>query len=147
MHVTRMIWIALGVPWILFATSAYAQLPATAEHQAIMERKLFSAQQVLDGIAREDFAVIKKHAQTLNLLSQEAGWNVLLTPEYMRLSDSFRCNTTQLEKAADEKNVDAVGLAFVKLSISCIDCHRHARSELARIGKRLPRAKPSLGLR
>jgi hypothetical protein len=81
------------------------------------------------------------------LLSQEAGWNVIQTPEYLRLSEDFRNTTGQLKQAAMEKNLDAVGLAFVKLSISCIDCHRHTKSELSRIGQRPPGISPTLSLR
>ncbi len=120
----------------LLVTSSWAQVTATPEHAALMERKLLSANRVLAGIAREDFKEIATQAQRLRLLSQEAGWNVLQTPEYMRLSEDFRNTTLQLEKAAAGNNLDAVGLAFIKLSISCIDCHRHARQELPRVGRR-----------
>lgn len=78
--------------------------------------------------------MIEKHSQSLHLVSREAGWNVLATPTYLRLSEDFRATTTQLERAAEKKNLDAVGLAYVKLSISCIECHRYARKEMPRIG-------------
>ena len=99
-----------------------------------MERKLESTKKVLEGIAREDFAEIAKQAQVLTLLSHEAGWNVLQTPDYIRLSEDFRSTAGQMKKSAEDGNLDAVGLAYIKLSISCIDCHRYAKQE--RVGRR-----------
>ncbi len=127
-------------------TTGWAQVTATPEHAAIMERKLLSANRVLAGIAREDFKEIAQQAQRLRLLSQEAGWNVLQTPEYLRLSKDFRSTTEQLEEAAERNNIDAVGLAFIKLSIGCIDCHRYARKELPRVGQRPLALPPADGL-
>ena len=124
-----------------------AQRPlATAEHRVLMERKLKTAQAILAGVAREDFAAVEKHAQMLILLSNEAGWNVLQTPEYMRLSEDFRATSRQLTTAAKAKNLDATGLAFLSLSISCIDCHRHVRDNGPRFGSRRPQFGPGPGL-
>ena len=121
------------VPLVIAGVSQ-AQVPATPEHGAIMERKLESTKKVLEGIAREDFAEIAKQAQVLTLLSHEAGWNVLQTPDYIRLSEDFRSTAGQMKKSAEDGNLDAVGLAYIKLSISCIDCHRYAKQE--RVGRR-----------
>lgn len=122
-----------------------AQFPATPEHNTLMEKKLVSAQEVMAAIAREDFDGISKQSQQLRLLSQEAAWNVLQTSEYIRLSEDFRNTTDQLQTAAKHENLDAVGLAFIKLSISCIDCHRHVKNELSRVG-RIPLPASSLPL-
>ena len=119
-------------------TVASAQVPVGQQHAVLMQKKLTSTQQVVAGIARGDFQQLAKEAQKLTLLSHEAGWNVIQTPEYIRLSDAFRSSTTQLKKAAESQNMDAVGLAYVKLSISCIDCHRHAKEELSKIGQVRP---------
>ena len=103
-----------------------AQVSISAQHPALMERKLESAQGLLAGISKTDYELIAKEAQTLHLLSREAGWNAIQTPEYSQLSDSFRSTAAQLERAAKDQNMDAVGLAYIKLTISCIDCHRYA---------------------
>ena len=114
-----------GFTVMLMATQVVGQVAATNDHSALMERKLRSAQAVLAGIARSDFDEISRESKRLRLLSHEAAWNVLQTDEYVRLSRTFRSTTTQLERAAESENLDAVGLAYVKLTISCIDCHRH----------------------
>ena len=123
--------VALG----LFPINAlHAQFEDGPQHHHIMDRKLAVTQEVMEGIARNDFKKISQQSQKLHLLSREAGWRVLATPTYLRLSEDFRATATQLEKAADKENLDAVGLAFVKLSISCIECHRYAREEMPRVG-------------
>lgn len=118
---------------------ATVQIPlVTRDHEVLMEKKLVATQKVIAGIAHEDFVKIEKQAQLLRLLSQEAAWNVIQTPEYVRLSGHFRGTADQLMRAAKDRNIDAVGLAYVTLSVSCIDCHRHARKELSRIGAKTP---------
>lgn len=110
----------------------------THKHTVLMEKKLAAVQKVVEGVAREDFVKIQQQAQMLRLMSTEAAWNVIQTPDYVRMSEQFRGTTDQLKQAAKDRNIEAVGLAYVSLSISCVNCHRHARSELSRIGKIVP---------
>ncbi|MCA9265803.1 MAG: hypothetical protein KDA60_18200 [Planctomycetales bacterium] len=99
--------------------------------QDLMRLKLESAQRVLASLALEDYPAIKRDAQRLHLLSLETGWNVLQTKQYLESSESFRRSVLQLSAAADEGNVDAAGLAYVRLSLTCIECHKHMRRERA----------------
>ena len=124
---TKTLALTLGLTWTLVVCG---QEPGSPQHDVIMEKKLECAQELFAAVTTGDFEEVNRQAQKLRLLSQEAGWNRLQTPEYMRLSADFRGSTSQIEAAADEKNLDAVGLAFVKLSITCIDCHRHTSQEL-----------------
>ncbi len=93
-----------------------------------MARKLTSAQKVLEGLALEDYGLIERESQQLHLLSQESDWNVLQTPDYARLSADFRKTTQQLQEAGENKNLDAAGLGYIKLTFTCIECHRHVRN-------------------
>ncbi len=131
-----------GVVCLMIAALVAAQIPATPDHAALMERKLAAAQEVLGGIARENFSAVETHAQMLMLLSQEAAWNVIQTPEYEMMSEEFRNSARQLQKAAERQNIDAVGLAYVKLSITCIECHRHAKQHLTKTGLLPPSGPP-----
>lgn len=110
---------------------ARAEQPLDRQHAVLMEKKLTSAQEVLGGLARRNFPEIEKQAQMLNLLSHEAAWNVIQTEEYLRLSDSFRSTIKQLKRAAEDGESDAVALAYINLTISCIDCHRYAEAQRA----------------
>jgi hypothetical protein len=134
---------AMGIVGLLVISQfACAQVPVGHQHAVLMQKKLTATQEIVAGIAFENFDELAKQAQLLSLLSHEAGWNVIQTPEYIRLSDAFRGSTAQLKRAAEVKNLDAIGLAYIKISISCIDCHRHAKEELAKIGQR-PAAEPT----
>lgn len=121
-----------GMMLVCIAGLAHAQTENLARnHAVLMEKKLASAQAVLAGLARNNFEEIEKQAQMLSLLSHEAAWNVIQTQEYSRQSEAFRNTTQQMQDAAASQNADAVALSYVKLTISCIDCHRYARTQQA----------------
>ncbi len=101
--------------------------PPPIRVEALMQAKLESAQALLKGLALEDFELIEKNSQRLELLSIDAGWNIIQTKDYARISKEFREATRHMKKAADKQNLDAVGLGYMKLTMSCIDCHRHVR--------------------
>ena len=94
----------------------------------LMSRKLASAQGLLKGIAYGDHAVIEREAQQLQLLSHDVSWNILQTRDYIRYSSDFRNAAEQIKNAAKQRQLDDAGRGYLKLTISCIDCHKHVRS-------------------
>ncbi len=107
------------------ALSGQAQ-PNTAP-QDLMKLKLESAQLTLEALALEDFPAMARHAQRLHLISQEASWNVIQTKQYQLYSAEFRRTAQRIVNAAERKNLDAASLAYVQLTLSCIECHKHLR--------------------
>lgn len=97
------------------------------DRDPIMRKKLEHAQKVLEGIAVKDFDLIEKHADNLMILSKKAEWKVLPTPQYTLRSDEFRRNAEDLVKAAKDKNIDGAALAYVQMTMSCVNCHKHVR--------------------
>ena len=93
-----------------------------------MRVKLQHSQKVLEGLTLENYQVIAKHAQEMSLLSQATVWQVLQTPQYVRLSADFRIACDDLKKAADGKKLDAAALAYVDVTLKCIKCHKYVRS-------------------
>ncbi|MCA9271035.1 MAG: hypothetical protein KDA41_21285, partial [Planctomycetales bacterium] len=74
------------------------------------------------------------------VLSQEASWQVLQTPEYRQQSLEFRRAAQALKESAEKRNLDAAALAYVDVTLKCVRCHhnvRHVRS--ADVGDRLRR--------
>jgi len=100
----------------------------------LMQQKLGNAQKVLEGIAVGDFALIEKHANELSLLSNRIEWQVMKTPEYLQHSNEFRRNVDQMARAARNKNLDGAALAYVQMTMNCVNCHKHVRE--SRIGQR-----------
>lgn len=94
-----------------------------------MRAKLVYSQKLLEALALEDFPAMAKNAQDLKLLSQESIWNVLQTEQYILHSDDFRRRTDALIEAAKKKNLDGASLAYVELTLNCVQCHKYVRDQ------------------
>jgi hypothetical protein len=118
------------------ASAQEAEDPAPTDGViTFMRAKLDHAQHVLEGLTTDDFDMIAKGAGQMEVLSQEAAWQVLQTPEYRQQSGEFRRATRALKDAALKKNLDAAALAYVDVTLKCVRCHeyvRHVRSADAR---------------
>jgi len=96
-----------------------------------MRAKLAHSQDVLEGLSLEDFDLIGKGAQELSLVSQDSSWQVLQTEDYARQSAEFRRSCDTLRKAAQEENLDGALLAWMEVTMKCVQCHRYVRDEAA----------------
>ena len=101
--------------------------PSTKE---FMRDKLALSQKVLEGLTLEDFQLIITKSERLSAMSQEATWQVFQNPDYERFSQDFRRNADALTKAARNKNLDGATLAYVKVTMSCVECHKFVRGKL-----------------
>ena len=99
------------------------------KEQVFMRTKLAHSQQVLEGLATEDFQSIADHSNQLKLISLDANWQVLQTEEYIRQSKEFRRATDNLTAAAEKKNLDGAVLAYFQLTQSCVSCHKYVRDQ------------------
>ena len=93
-----------------------------------MRAKLDHSQKVLEGLTTEDFEMISKSAAQMEVLSQEAAWQVLQTPEYRQQSLEFRRATKSLKSAADKEDLNGAALAYVDLTMKCVKCHQYVRT-------------------
>ncbi len=114
----------IGMGMLLATTKGEQDKPV----DTFMHAKLVHSQSILEGLAVENYDQIAKSSQALTLLSEEAGWNVLQTAEYAHQSELFRRNTKALTEAARKKNLDGSTLAFVQVTLNCVECHKHVRS-------------------
>jgi len=94
---------------------------------ALMKKKLAASQKLLEGLAVNDFEMIKQNADTLHDVSREASFKALKTPRYELYADEFQQTAEKLAKAAKDKNLDAAALAYVDLTLNCVKCHQHVR--------------------
>jgi cytochrome c556 len=92
-----------------------------------MRAKLSHSQKVLEGLTTEDFDLIAKNSQAMSLLSQATNWQVLQTQDYLQQSQDFRRTADALTEAAGKKNLDGAALAYVELTMKCINCHKYVR--------------------
>lgn len=102
--------------------------PPQLKVDALMRAKLKSAQDLLRALAVEDFDALKRESQRLETLSLDTSWNIIQTKDYIKHSREFRDATRAIRGAAQKKNIDGAGLGYIRLTLTCIDCHRHMRS-------------------
>jgi hypothetical protein len=93
----------------------------------IMRQKLDHSQGLLEGLVLENFNMIERNANDLRILSDLSSWNVLRTPEYQRLSTTFRDTADRLSRSALNESLEGATLAYVELTLQCVECHTHVR--------------------
>lgn len=128
--------ISTGLVLLVLAVAAMAGIsaeepaaPRPDEVAPFMRAKLAHAQDVLEGLSLGDFATIGRGAQELALASQAASWQVLQTVEYARQSAEFRRSCESLKNAAREENLDGATLAWMEVTMKCVQCHKYVRGE------------------
>ncbi len=115
------------------APKAESQLKPSAKKlamKAFMRKKLSSSQNIIEGLALEDFELIERGAKDLRAMSAAAEFMVSNDPLYKEHSDDFRKVVTKLEKAAREKRIDGATLNFMDMTMSCVECHKYVRTIL-----------------
>jgi len=98
--------------------------------KAFMRKKLESSQSVLEGLAVEDFELIAKGAKQLRATSAAAEFMVVNDPIYAQEAADFGKIIDKLAKAAKEKRLDGATLAYVDMTMSCVECHKYVRGVL-----------------
>ncbi len=106
-----------------------SQQPKVNDVHDFMRAKLEHSKKVLEGLTMEDFSAIVKNSQAMSLLVEDAAWQVLQTREYAQRSAEFRRTADRLTEAGRKKNLDGAALAYVELTMQCVDCHKYVRSE------------------
>jgi hypothetical protein len=96
--------------------------------KAFMRKKLEASQSVLEGLAVEDFDMIALGAKQLKTTSAAAEFMVVNDAMYAQEADEFRRIVGKLEKAAKEKRLDGATLAYVDMTMSCVECHKYVRN-------------------
>jgi hypothetical protein len=95
-----------------------------------MRTKLEYSKKVLEGLTLEDYDTIAKSARALRLLSQAAEWEVPTIPnatDYVTYTREFQQLTDEMAKKAREKNIDGATLAYLRLTMNCVNCHKYVR--------------------
>lgn len=103
----------------------------TPAAKQLMREKLLLSQGILEGISTADFDLLVSKASRLSGISRESGWPTFDNPDYQQQSALFRRQVDQLVKAAKDQNLDAATLAYVRMTMSCVDCHKVVRGKTA----------------
>jgi cytochrome c556 len=116
----------------------FAQSKRNRAAKEFMRDKLELSQRVLEGLATEDYDLIIAKGTRLSAMSKEVDWRVFENPDYDQQSATFRRQVDSLVKAAKDKNLDSATLAYVRMTMSCVDCHKLVRGKLVASADGLP---------
>jgi hypothetical protein len=116
---------------------AQAQRPKGAESRVDdpqkvsiwMQHKLGASQRILEGMTRGDYEMIEKNAEGMRVMAYLEGWIRANSPEYKAQLHAFDYANGAIVRAAKEKNLDGVTLAYTQLTISCAQCHKIVRDK------------------
>ena len=122
---------------VVVAVSAFLGLAASPsqgpELDRIMREKLDHAQKILEAVVTSDWVSLETHSRELEQLTKDPRWMVLKYPEYARHSSAFVRAVQELHRAAAQRDLDKTPQAYVKVTLSCVECHRYlARGRVAR---------------
>lgn len=128
----RTTWWLIG--FSLFAGVWVTAAPAqTVGLNRVMRAKLEHAQQILADVVTSNWAGLEQHSEELRRATQDPAWAALSTPEYARQTAAFLRASEDLLDAAKRRDLEAAPLAYVSLTMSCVQCHRYvARMRIAR---------------
>lgn len=128
MHWTWMLIVGvLTVIALVFVAARVAGAAEPEEPSFWMKKKMEYSQNILEGLAKADFAAIEKNASSMNSLAQIENWVRANTPEYKRELTTFRAANKGLIRMAQDEDVDGATLAFMQLTQSCVQCHKLIR--------------------
>ena len=92
-----------------------------------MQKKLQYTQAILEGLTSGDFEKIAKNAHSMNVLSHMEKWVRAGSSEYRSQLKIFENANEQLVEMAGEENLDGASIAYVQLTLSCVNCHKVVR--------------------
>jgi hypothetical protein len=108
--------------------ASVAQEPGTKERATFMRLKLEPAKEILEAIALEHYEGILGNAERLRQLALDESWMVIQTEDYLRQSDEFRRSVGLIADAARNENLDGATLAYMQMTLNCVQCHKQLRS-------------------
>ena len=104
--------------------------PARQGVSKFIRMKLEASQQVLAGLALEDFELIQEGAAKLEEMSAAEKWRVTNDPFFREHSVDFQRVAQRLVKNGKDGKLDAAALSWLELTMQCIECHKWARANL-----------------
>jgi cytochrome c556 len=120
---------------VLVAACGAIAPPAHAQTTAlnrVMRQKLEHAQAILAAVVTSKWADLERNSRALAALTDDPAWMVMKTPEYTKQSEAFVRAANDLVEAAGRRDQEAVPLAYVTLTMRCVQCHRYtARARIA----------------
>jgi cytochrome c556 len=109
------------------ATAGSEPEPQSQTLKKEMARKLKLAQSLLTGLTFEDFGVLAGNAEALKRVGEETLTKVSPDLTYVKYSTEFVTLTEELARRAKARDLNGATLSYIRLTINCVECHKHVR--------------------
>ena len=93
-----------------------------------MQRKLAMVNKIVEGMATDDFKMIREGGRELAKITESAAWLSDRDPFYKHYSSNYEQSVRGLIKAAESESPEKVAFAYLHVTISCTACHQHVRN-------------------
>jgi hypothetical protein len=101
--------------------------PAGSLHR-FMRQKMQASNLILEGLCMDDMKTVSSGTQTLLKMPSEAKWRVTNDMMYRRYSNEFVQAVEELQKEAEENDIDGASMAWVNVTMKCLKCHKWVRN-------------------
>ena len=102
--------------------------PEKSAMEKFMVRKLAAAQRALEGVAREDFDQIRKMSSEMIDLSRHEAWERMASARFVQDTADFVTAVEFLDRMAEAEDAEGVSLGFMRMTLTCTNCHAHVRT-------------------
>lgn len=96
----------------------------------LMQAKLASTQDVVEGLVQKDFRRINNAASQLVAMCQGEGWDTHPDVTYQAYRDQLQRQSRKLLDQAGSRNLEGATYAYLGVLSTCVDCHTHCRDVL-----------------
>ncbi|MFT3882625.1 MAG: hypothetical protein QM703_23610 [Gemmatales bacterium] len=93
----------------------------------LMEHKLETSKNLLGAVAKNDFVKAGANAEELARISLELGKRYPNNLQFQDFGKEYRNELQGLLKAVRKQNTEGMTLAYVKVTMSCFNCHTYVR--------------------
>lgn len=132
-NIARVVLLAVALVVISGLVMAADKAPATAADKAamtaFMRMKLAHTMNITEGMALEDYFLVRRSAVKLRDMTQSNIWTKVGQPDYERLSTEYQKNCDALYKVAVDEDLDRITEAYTVVLKNCVDCHRDLRAK------------------
>src|SRR5262249_49572599 len=106
---------------------AGGQEPRQENLKQIMIHKLKHSQFLIEGLAMEDFALIRDHAGELKRIGEDSLKRISPNLTFVKYCAEFVSVADELQRRAKEEDLNGATLSYMRLTINCVECHKFTR--------------------
>jgi hypothetical protein len=92
-----------------------------------MAKKLQPTHELITSLALEDFDRLADNARTLKQIGEDTLSKVSPNVTYIKYAAEFVSLAEELARRAKAQDLNGATVSYVRLTINCVECHKHVR--------------------